>query len=112
MDGRAEVYVSTLDSRVDFGAGAGRSFVACSFELADVARVLLLDLPGVEDVRVREGAKPKLFVITSGKDLDRDFRIAQRLVQVEDVKPNTFLHYDVVPADKAHLVPVDAVSIR
>ncbi len=112
MHSTAEVYVSTVAPRMDLGAASGRGVVACSFELADVARVLLLDLPGVLDVRLRAGAKPKLFVITSGKDLERDFCIAQRLVQVEDVKPNTFLHYDVVPAEKAHLVPVDAVSIR
>lgn len=107
----AEVMLSNALSR---GAGerSSTALLARSFELREVARVLLLDIPGVVDVRLREGTKPKLFVITSGKDLARDFVIAQRLVQVEDVKPNTFLHYDVVPRERAQLVPEDALSVR
>lgn len=106
----AEMFISTLAGRPDVGLRPNSVVIACTFELREVARVLLLGIPGVVDVRIRPGPKPKLFVVTSGKDLDRDFAIAQRLVQVEDIKPNTLLHYDVVPEGRAHLIPPDAIS--
>lgn len=111
MRHQSEVYVST-EAPWSSPRSAVLPVIACSFELKEVASVLLADLPGVVDVRLLAGPKPKLFVVTRGKDLDRDYRIAQRLVQVEDVKPATFLHYDVVPEDKAHLIPSDAASVR
>jgi hypothetical protein len=75
---------------------------------------LLLDapLPGIVDVRLLDADRPKLFVITEGRDLKRDFEIVRRLVQVEDVKPNTILSYDIVPQNRAQMIPSAARSVR
>lgn len=86
--------------------------VPVSFDLPDVLRALLADVSGIDDLRLlMRDSNPKLFVITSDRDLERDFVIVQRMIRIEDIKPGTILNYDIIPKSAAHFVPDDAVSI-
>ena len=84
-----------------------------SFELGQVVQTLLCSVEGVVDVRVLDRRHPKIFVITEAKrDLARDREIVRLLVQIEDVRPNDTLNYDIVPVDRADLIPSSAKSVR
>jgi hypothetical protein len=91
--------------------GLDNSRFARTFELDEVLRVSLSEVPGIRDLRLLDGGQPKLFVITEDTDLARDYKIIQILVQMEDIKPNLTLHYDLVPGDRAHMIPAHARSL-
>lgn len=81
-------------------------------DLPEVIRVLMFELPNIESIRLltRPG-RMKAFVVVSERNLDRDYMIANRLCQVRDIRPGEVLDYDVVPSDRAVLIPADAETI-
>lgn len=85
---------------------------AVSFELKSALQMLLADLHGVIDLRLLENECPKLFVVTRGDDIERDHKIVQRMIQVEDIQPCAELNYDIVPEEQAHFIPDAAKSIK
>jgi len=81
-----------------------------SFELDEALSALLQDIPGVSEVRLmpRPGSNPKVFIVTSKKDIDLDHRLVQIMMQFDDIKPNTVVSYDIVPESSVHMIPANA----
>ena len=83
-----------------------------AFGLEDALRVLVGTLPGVVRVRLLEASSaPKVFIVTGTHDLERDEQIVMRMIQIEDIKPNVKLQYDLVPEQAEHFVPALARDV-
>jgi hypothetical protein len=114
VESSSEVMTHALGQgdRVSAIVGEGRPEWVVAMDLPEVINVLLGDLPGVLHVRLLERPmRKKAFVVVSNHDLDRDFKIATRFCQIRDIMPGEILDYDVVPADREVLIPVDARTL-
>ena len=102
-------YLKTVMSPNGFIGQTRVSFYP-SFELETALTVLLKGIPGVCEVRLmpRPGSNPKVFIITAEKDIELDHRLVRIMMQIDDIKPNTVVSYDIVPQSSAHMIPANA----
>lgn len=84
-----------------------------SCDLEEALYALLKDIPGVREIRLmpRPGSNPKVFIITSTKDIDLDHRLVQIMMQFDDIRPNTVVSYDIVPESSMQMIPASAIPV-
>jgi len=73
---------------------------------------------GVGDVLVRasspaEGRRnPKVFILTREVDVQLYRQLTVVTLQLTDLKPDSELNFDIIPASALPLIPKDALSVR
>lgn len=91
-------------------AGTSNVFRASS-GLLNAMRQIIAPLDGVQDVRVlhRDSDLSKFFIILTSPSLETVDRVVGAMVQIEETFES--FDYDTVPAERAALVPPDAVAV-
>jgi hypothetical protein len=87
-------------------------FSTNTFDPVEAIKQVLAGVRGIASLRLlQRPMATKLFIILDDEDLDRDYEIVKRMVQLDDIKPTLDLSYDLLPSDAAHFVPAEATQI-